>query len=55
LYGTFRFFIEFLRGDPRGTVDLAGIALSTSQTVSLVLVPVSLGLYLYLKKRGDES
>ncbi len=55
LYGTYRFFIEFLRGDPRGTVALADITLSTSQTVSLLLVPVSLGIYLYLKKRGDES
>jgi phosphatidylglycerol:prolipoprotein diacylglycerol transferase len=55
LYGTFRFFIEFLRGDPRGTVDLAGIALSTSQVVSLLLVPASLGLYLYLKKRGGGA
>ena len=55
VYGTFRFFIEFLRGDPRGAVTLADITLSTSQAVSLVLVPVSLGLYLHLKKRGDES
>jgi len=55
LYGTFRFFIEFLRGDPRGAVTLADITLSTSQAVSLLLVPASLGMYLYLKKRGDES
>lgn len=55
VYGIFRFFIEFLRGDPRGAVTLADITLSTSQAVSLVLVPASLGLYLYLKKRGDES
>jgi phosphatidylglycerol:prolipoprotein diacylglycerol transferase len=55
LYGTFRFFIEFLRGDPRGTVTLPGITLSTSQAVSLVLVPLSLGIYLYLKKTGDAS
>jgi len=52
LYGTFRFFVEFLRGDPRGTVSLADITLSTSQAVSLVLVPLSLGIYLYLKRRG---
>jgi len=50
LYGIFRFFIEFFRGDPRGTVGLADITFSTSQAVSLLLVPVSLGLYLYLKK-----
>jgi len=55
VYGTFRFFIEFLRGDPRGAVTLADITLSTSQVVSLLLVPASLGIYLYLKKRGDES
>ena len=51
LYGTFRFFIEFFRGDPRGTVVLADITFSTSQAVSLLLVPVSLGLYLYLKQK----
>ena len=55
LYGTFRFFIEFFRGDPRGAVTLADITLSTSQVVSLLLVPASLGIYLYLKKRGEES
>lgn len=49
LYGTFRFFIEFSRGDPRGAVTTAGITLSTSQTVSLVLVPASVGIYLYLR------
>ena len=55
LYGTFRFFIEFLRGDPRGTVALADITLSTSQAVSLVLVPLSLGLYMYLRARGAKD
>jgi phosphatidylglycerol:prolipoprotein diacylglycerol transferase len=55
LYGVFRFFIEFLRGDPRGAIALTGITLSTSQAVSLLLVPASLGIYFYLKKRGDKS
>jgi len=55
LYGVFRFFIEFLRGDPRGTVIVAGFTLSTSQAVSLVLVPFSIGVYLYLKKRGTKN
>ena len=54
LYGTFRFFIEFLRGDPRGAVTLADITLSTSQVVSLVLVPLSIGIYMYLK-RGSSG
>jgi phosphatidylglycerol:prolipoprotein diacylglycerol transferase len=51
LYGVFRFFVEFFRGDPRGTVALADITFSTSQAVSLLLVPASLGLYFYLKQR----
>ena len=55
LYGTFRFFIEFFRGDPRGSFDLAGFTLSTSQVVSLVLVPLSLGLYLYLRAKGAKD
>jgi phosphatidylglycerol:prolipoprotein diacylglycerol transferase len=55
LYGTFRFLIEFLRGDPRGTVSLAGFTLSTSQALSLVLVPLSLGIYLYLRKKGARD
>jgi phosphatidylglycerol:prolipoprotein diacylglycerol transferase len=55
LYGTFRFFIEFLRGDPRGIVTLADITLSTSQAVSLLLVPASLGLYLYLKQMDSQK
>ena len=55
LYGTFRFFIEFLRGDPRGTVVLADITLSTSQAVSLVLVPVSIAAYIYLRRRGASN
>ena len=50
LYGISRFIIEFYRGDPnRGTV-MAG--LSTSQFVSLLLVPGSLLMLAYLRKRG---
>jgi phosphatidylglycerol:prolipoprotein diacylglycerol transferase len=48
LYGVSRFIIEFYRGDAnRGTV-LAG--LSTSQFVSLLLVPISIGMLLYLRR-----
>jgi phosphatidylglycerol:prolipoprotein diacylglycerol transferase len=39
LYGISRFIIEFFRGDPRGTVF--GV-LSTSQFISILLVPLSL-------------
>ena len=50
LYGISRFIIEFYRGDPnRGTV-MGG--LSTSQFVSLLLVPISLVMLAYLRRRG---
>jgi phosphatidylglycerol:prolipoprotein diacylglycerol transferase len=50
LYAISRFIIEFYRGDPnRGTV-MAG--LSTSQFVSLLLVPGSLLMLAYLRRRG---
>jgi phosphatidylglycerol---prolipoprotein diacylglyceryl transferase len=53
LYGISRFIIEFYRGDPnRGTV-MAG--LSTSQFVSLLLVPGSLLMLAYLRRRGQAA
>ena len=55
LYGIFRFFIEFFRGDPRGTVSLADITFSTSQAVSLLLVPFSIAAYIYLRRRGARN
>jgi phosphatidylglycerol:prolipoprotein diacylglycerol transferase len=48
LYGISRFAIEFFRGDPRGMVG----AFSTSQFVSLVLVPLSLVMLIRLGRRG---
>jgi len=52
LYGVSRFVIEFYRGDPRGTVF---DALSTSQFVSVVLVPLSVVMLLLLSRRPDPS
>jgi phosphatidylglycerol:prolipoprotein diacylglycerol transferase len=53
LYGVSRFIIEFYRGDAnRGTV-LAG--LSTSQFVSLLLVPASLLMLAYLRRQGQAA
>ena len=53
LYGISRFIIEFYRGDPnRGTV-MAG--LSTSQFVSLLLVPGSILMLKYLQRRGQAA
>lgn len=44
LYGVWRFFIEFFRDDPRGALWI----FSTSQLISLLLIP--LGLFLLLRK-----
>ena len=52
LYGVSRFIIEFYRGDPRGTVF---DALSTSQFVSVILVPLSVIMLVLLSRRDDPS
>ena len=46
LYGVSRFVIEFYRGDPRGMVG----AFSTSQFVSLVLVPLAVVMLFMLSR-----
>jgi phosphatidylglycerol:prolipoprotein diacylglycerol transferase len=52
LYGISRFVIEFYRGDPRGTVfDV----LSTSQFVSVILVPLAIVMLVVLGRRPDPS
>jgi phosphatidylglycerol:prolipoprotein diacylglycerol transferase len=48
LYGTSRFIIEFYRGDPRGTIWV----FSTSQFLSLVIVPLSLVMLVVLGRRA---
>lgn len=55
IYGIYRFLAEFLRGDPRGTVSIFGFTLSTSQTVSLFLVPIAVVLFLFLYSRKDPE
>ena len=50
-YGVTRFIIEFYRGDPRGAVG----ALSTSQFVSVVLVPLSIIMLIVLAKRRSPE
>jgi phosphatidylglycerol:prolipoprotein diacylglycerol transferase len=47
LYGISRFVIEFFRGDERGIVFGT---ISTSQFISLVIVPVALGMLLSLSR-----
>lgn len=49
LYSISRFVIEFYRGDERGM--LWGI--STSQFISLVLLPLSVAMLLWLRRRTD--
>jgi phosphatidylglycerol---prolipoprotein diacylglyceryl transferase len=51
LYGISRFIIEFYRGDARGLVDFLGMPLSTSQFVSVILVPLSLVMLAFLGRR----
>jgi phosphatidylglycerol---prolipoprotein diacylglyceryl transferase len=47
LYAISRFIIEIYRGDPRGVVfDV----ISTSQFISLILAPLSLGMLVYLSR-----
>src|SRR6476646_552778 len=52
LYGVSRFIIEFYRGDTRGTIDFLQMSLSTSQFVSLLIVPLSLVMLALLGRRG---
>ena len=52
LYGVWRFFIEYLRDDPeRGFA----FGFSTSQLISLALIPVCVIAYIQLKKRAEEE
>ena len=52
LYPAVRFVIEFFRGDPRGAVfDL----LSTSQFVSVLLVPLSIVMLVVLARAGGPA
>src|SRR3954464_15847042 len=52
LYGVSRFVIEFYRGDSRGMVF---DALSTSQFVSVVLVPLAIVMLVVLGRRTDPT
>jgi phosphatidylglycerol:prolipoprotein diacylglycerol transferase len=52
MYPTARFVIEFYRGDPRGTVfDL----LSTSQFVSVMIVPLSVAMLIVLARNNRSG
>ena len=51
LYGITRFIIEIYRGDPRGMV----MGMSTSQFVSVLLVPLSIGMLYWLSRRAQTA
>jgi phosphatidylglycerol:prolipoprotein diacylglycerol transferase len=53
VYGVSRFIIEFYRGDPRGFVFDS--LMSTSQFISLLLIPVSIGMLVWLSRRPVPS
>lgn len=52
LYGVSRFIVEFYRGDSRGMVFEV---LSTSQFVSILLVPLSVVMLILLSRRHDPT
>lgn len=51
LYAISRYVIEMYRGDPRGMVGI----FTTSQFISLVLVPLSVAMLVWLSRRGPEQ
>lgn len=51
LYAITRFIIEIYRGDPRGMI----FDMSTSQFVSVLLVPLSLGMLFWLSRRPQTA
>jgi len=51
LYGVGRFLIEFMRDDPRGNVGF----FSTSQFISLFMVPIGVALYVLNNKRAAKE
>jgi phosphatidylglycerol:prolipoprotein diacylglycerol transferase len=51
LYGISRFVIELFRGDPRGMT----MGFSTSQAISMVLVPLSLVMLFVLSRQAPQN
>lgn len=49
-YATIRFFVEFLRDDPRGTYVMG--LLSTSQLISVLVLPTAVYFFIVLRGRG---
>jgi phosphatidylglycerol:prolipoprotein diacylglycerol transferase len=55
LYGSFRFTVEFFRGDKRGGIGVASLNLSTSQVISIIMVAAGIVVYFLLARRSSTS
>jgi phosphatidylglycerol:prolipoprotein diacylglycerol transferase len=55
LYGISRYIIEIYRGDVRGVVEIFSHTFSTSQFVSLIVVPLSLIMLAMLSRRPGPA
>src|SRR6478672_10056190 len=51
MYAVSRYLIEIFRGDPRGTVFM----FSTSQFISVILIPLALAMLVYLGRRESPA
>src|SRR6476660_3494601 len=51
MYAISRYIIEMFRGDPRGTIFI----FSTSQFISLILIPLALAMLVYLGRRESPA
>jgi phosphatidylglycerol:prolipoprotein diacylglycerol transferase len=51
LYGVSRYVIEMYRGDPRGVI----FGVSTSQFISLLLVPLAIAMLIWLRRSTPET
>jgi phosphatidylglycerol:prolipoprotein diacylglycerol transferase len=54
-YGLFRFGVEFLRGDPRGTFEILGASLTVSQWLSLLFFSAGTTFYFILVRRSRRN
>jgi len=51
MYAISRYIIEIFRGDPRGTV----LMFSTSQFISVILIPLAIVMLAYLRRRESPA
>ena len=54
LYSLFRFCVEFYRGDPRGTLGILGVTLTSSQWLSIPIFLAGITMYVLLAGRKES-